>query len=50
MKKLRNLSSFEGEDHDGYKVDRLLFVEAGIEIQGASSKNWTRVSEDACLM
>jgi hypothetical protein len=47
LKKLRNLSSFEGEDHDGSKVDRLLFIEAGIEIQGVSSKNWTRIYEDA---
>jgi len=32
LKKLRNPSSIEGEDHDGFNVDRLLFVETGIEI------------------
>jgi hypothetical protein len=34
LKKLRNLSVFEGEDLDDFKVDRLLFIEAGIEIRG----------------
>jgi len=26
LKKLRNLSSIAGEDHDGFKVGRLLFI------------------------
>jgi hypothetical protein len=34
LKKLRNWSSIEGEYHDGFKVDRLLFIEAGIAIGG----------------
>jgi len=34
LKKLRNLSSIDIEDHDDFKVDRLLFIEAGIEIGG----------------
>jgi hypothetical protein len=34
LKKLRNLSSVEGENHDGFKVDRLLFFEAGVKIGG----------------
>jgi hypothetical protein len=34
LKKLRNLSLFEGEDLHGFKVDRLLFIEADIKIGG----------------
>jgi hypothetical protein len=34
LKKLRNLSSIEREDHDGFKVDRPQFIEARTETGG----------------
>jgi hypothetical protein len=34
LEKLRNLSSVEGENHDGFRIDRLLFFEASIEVGG----------------